>query len=44
MLAFATHRVYLATSARVTNVAPGAQRPQLLWSADTLSVSGPRSR
>jgi peptide/nickel transport system substrate-binding protein len=44
-LYFATPRVYLAVSTRVRNPTPGVNRPQLLWSADTLAVaSAPSSR
>ena len=39
---FVAPRVTLATSARVLNPTPAPQIPQLLWSADTLAVSGPR--
>lgn len=36
---FAAPRVYLAVSTRVRNLNPGMNRPQLLWSADTLSLA-----
>ncbi|MGE5361554.1 MAG: ABC transporter substrate-binding protein [Bacteroidales bacterium] len=39
ILYFATPRVYVATSARVRNVAPSLLRPMVLWSADTLAVA-----
>ena len=35
---FAAPRVYVAASTRVTNLVPAVQRPQLLWSPDTLAV------
>ena len=38
-LYFAAPRVYLAVSTRVRNLTPGVNRPQLLWSADTLAVT-----
>lgn len=37
---FVAPRVYVATTARVTNLAPALIRPQLLWSADTIAVAG----
>ena len=37
-LYFAAPRLYLAVSARVRNTTPAVNRPQLLWSADTLAV------
>ncbi len=36
---FAAPRLYLAVSTRVRNITPGVIRPQLLWSADTLSLA-----
>jgi peptide/nickel transport system substrate-binding protein len=39
---FAAPRTILAVSARVVNPQPSVLIPQLLWSADTLAVSGPR--
>ena len=41
-LYFATPKVTIAVSSRVINEQPVPQIPQLLWSADTLAVSGPR--
>ncbi len=38
-LYFAAPRVFLAMSSRVRNPTPGVNRPQLLWSADTLAVT-----
>lgn len=38
-LYFAAPRVYLAVGTRVRNPTPGVNRPQLLWSADTLAVA-----
>ena len=38
-LYFAAPRVYLAVSPRVRNTTPGVNRPQLIWSADTLAVA-----
>ena len=38
-LYFAAPRVFLAVSSRVRNTTPGVNRPQLLWSADTLAVA-----
>lgn len=38
-LYFAAPRVYLAVSTRVRNATPGVNRPQLIWSADTLAVA-----
>ena len=35
---FAAPRVYVAASTRLTNLVPAVQRPQLLWSPDTLAV------
>jgi ABC-type transport system substrate-binding protein len=35
---FAAPRIFVAASARVTNLTPAVQRPQLLWSADTIAV------
>jgi peptide/nickel transport system substrate-binding protein len=39
---FVAPRVTLAVSSRVANPQPANQIPQLLWSADTLAVSGAR--
>ena len=36
---FAAPRVYVAASTRLTNLLPAVQRPQLLWSPDTLAVT-----
>ena len=41
-LYFVAPRVTIALGARVLNPQPAPQIPQLLWSADTLAVSGPR--
>ena len=38
MLYFAAPRIYVATSAAVTNLTPMLRRPQALWSPDTLAV------
>jgi ABC-type transport system substrate-binding protein len=35
---FAAPKIFAAASSRVTNLAPAVLRPQLLWSADTISV------
>jgi peptide/nickel transport system substrate-binding protein len=35
---FAAPRIYVAASARMTNLAPAVSQPQLLWSADTIAV------
>ncbi len=35
---FVAPRVYVAASARVTNLMPAVSRPQLLWAADTIAV------
>jgi peptide/nickel transport system substrate-binding protein len=40
-LYFAAPRVYVAVSTRLQHGPPGVSRPQLLWGADTLSVTGP---
>ena len=37
---FVAPRIYVAHSARVTNVTPTESRPQLLWRPDTVAVSG----
>jgi peptide/nickel transport system substrate-binding protein len=39
---FAAPKVTVAFAPRVTNVTPANLIPQLLWSADTLAVTGPR--
>ena len=41
-LYFVAPKVTIATATRVLNPQPAPQIPQLLWSADTLAVSGPR--
>jgi peptide/nickel transport system substrate-binding protein len=41
-LYFVAPKVTIALSPRVQNVTPAPQIPQVLWSADTLAVSGPR--
>ena len=38
VLYFVAPRVYVAASARVTNLTPAVSRPQLLWAADTVAV------
>lgn len=38
MVHFAMPRVFVAASSRVLNLTPSAQRPQLLWSPDTIAV------
>jgi peptide/nickel transport system substrate-binding protein len=40
-LYFAAPRLYYAHSRRLVGVTPSIMRPQLLWSADTLSVTNP---
>jgi peptide/nickel transport system substrate-binding protein len=40
-LYFAAPRLYYAHSRRLIGVTPSVMRPQLLWSADTLSVTNP---
>jgi peptide/nickel transport system substrate-binding protein len=35
---FANPRVFIAASRRVTNLTPAVQRPQLLWSAETIAL------
>ena len=35
---FAAARVYVAASARATNLTPAVLRPQFLWSPDTIAV------
>ena len=35
---FAAPRVYIGTSARLTNLHPALTRPPLMWSVDTLAV------
>jgi peptide/nickel transport system substrate-binding protein len=35
---FAAPRIFVAASGRVTNLTPAVQRPQLLWSAETIAV------
>ena len=39
VVVFAVPRVFVATGTRVGGVVPAVQRPQLLWSPDTLSVT-----
>jgi peptide/nickel transport system substrate-binding protein len=39
MVVFAAPHVYVATSARLGGVVPSVQRPQILWNADTLTVT-----
>jgi peptide/nickel transport system substrate-binding protein len=41
-LYFVAPKVTIALAPRVLNATPAPQVPQLLWSADTLAVSGPR--
>ena len=38
VLHFAAPRIFVAASSRVTGLLPALQRPQLLWSPDTLAV------
>jgi hypothetical protein len=38
MIHFAAPRIYAAASSRVLNAVPAVQRPQFLWSPDTLAV------
>jgi peptide/nickel transport system substrate-binding protein len=40
MLFFAAPRIFVAASARMTNLTPAVSRPQLLWAADTIAVTG----
>jgi peptide/nickel transport system substrate-binding protein len=37
---FAAPRLYMGVSTRVGNLAPAVTRPQLLWSADTITLTG----
>lgn len=39
---FIAPKVFVATATRVNGITPAVQRPQLLWSADTISVGGAR--
>lgn len=39
-LYFVAPKVFVATTTRVNGVVPAVQRPQTLWSADTISVGG----
>ncbi len=39
MIYFAVPRVFVAASTRMTNLTPALSRPQLLWAADTISVT-----
>jgi peptide/nickel transport system substrate-binding protein len=41
VLYFAAPRMYAGHSARLTGVVPSVIRPQLLWTVDTLGVTGP---
>jgi peptide/nickel transport system substrate-binding protein len=38
MVYFAAPRIFVASSARVTNVTPALMRPQLLWAPETVAV------
>jgi peptide/nickel transport system substrate-binding protein len=38
MVFFAAPRIFVASSARVTNVTPALMRPQLLWAPETVAV------
>jgi hypothetical protein len=40
-LYFVAPKLTFAASARVKNLRPAPQNPHFLWSADTISVSGP---
>jgi len=40
MIYFVAPRIFVATSTRVGNVMPSVRWPQVLWSPDTLTVSG----
>jgi peptide/nickel transport system substrate-binding protein len=42
VLCFAAQRLFLATSARLTNATPSRLIPLILWSSDTLAVDGSR--
>ena len=37
---FVAPRIFVATSSRVLNATPAIQRPQVLWSPDTLALAG----
>jgi ABC-type transport system substrate-binding protein len=39
MVHFAAPRVFVAASTRMTGLTPALSRPQLLWAADTISVT-----
>jgi ABC-type transport system substrate-binding protein len=39
LLYFAAPRLSVATSVRITNVAPSLMRPHVLWNADTLAIA-----
>jgi peptide/nickel transport system substrate-binding protein len=41
---FVAPKVTVAVSTRVVNATPALQTPQLVWSADTLAVTGPAAR
>lgn len=38
---FIAPKVFVATTARVSGITPAVQRPQILWSADMISIGGP---
>ena len=40
---FAAPRVFLGTSARLTNIQPALSRPPLMWTADTLAIGSAAS-
>lgn len=44
ILHFAAPRLYMGVSPRVANLAPAVTRPQLLWSADTISMTAPAAQ
>lgn len=44
VLYFAAPRLFDAHSTRLVGVVPAVQRPQILWNADSLAVSGPPAR
>lgn len=43
-ISFVAPKVVLAVNSRVTNMTPALQIPQLLWNAETLSVTAPSRR
>ena len=41
MVYFVAPRIYVAASSRLTGLTPALNRPQLLWSADTIAIRRP---